>query len=189
MHKPIRVSFTVRQASVDDSLQVIAGINGICAEEGCFHTDHYVPTPEWEAVLHHPETVPDHLLIVAEVSREFAGAARLFRCANTNGKRYTAELGIFVLPPFRSQGIGSAMISHVLNWAAQQGYAETMLTVLKNNYRAIHTFRKFGFEIQGIYQGHDETGGRAEDRWRMNRVLPASEQQRNSYGTNICSAM
>lgn len=158
-----------RRATPADAPGIIAGINFVCAEGTYFHTPRYIPTPQWEVALYHPETAPDHLLLIAEQGNQLIGSLRLF--PRKPGCKEIAELGMFVLPPFRNQGIGSAMIDRALDWASKQGYAEIMLTVHPTNRRAIHLYEKFGFRIRGEYREPEEGGWRDRGWLWMSRTV------------------
>lgn len=139
----------IRLAAPTDASHIVAGINAVCAEGCYFHTARYEPTPAWEAALHNLDAAPDHLLLVAEAGGHFAGAANLFPAdAELPGSR-TGEMGIFVLKPFRGQGIGTALLDALLTHAAKIGYERVVLSVLASNSRAIRLYRKFGFVTQG----------------------------------------
>lgn len=157
--------YIFRRAAPADAPRIIAGIDAVCAEGRYFHTPRYIPTPQWEAALRRPETVPDHLLLIAEQAGQLIGSLSLF--PREPGSREQAELGMFVLPPFRNRGIGSAMMEYALDWASQQGYAAIMLTVHPTNRRAIHLYEKFGFRLRGEYRQPEEGGWRDRGWWWM----------------------
>jgi putative acetyltransferase len=138
----------VRQATVADAPRIIAGINEVCAEGGYFYTPHYVPTPQWEAALHRPESVPDHLLLVAEVGRVLVGSAQLFPLSTDQANCSVGELGIYVLAPFRGKGVGTALMREILRQASTWDYTRIVLSVLSTNERAIRLYEKFGFATE-----------------------------------------
>jgi RimJ/RimL family protein N-acetyltransferase len=139
----------IRRATVTDAPRIIAGINTVCAEGGYFYTPHYVPTPQWEAALHCPESVPDHLLLVAEIDDMFVGAAQLFPLSTDQANGSVGELGIYVLVPFRGKGVGTALMREILRQASIWGYTKIVLSVLSTNERAICLYEKFGFATEG----------------------------------------
>lgn len=140
----------IRHAIAADAPSIIAGINAVCAERMYFHTPHYVPTPQWEAVLYQAQRVPDHLLLLAEtLDGELIGATQLLPdalCVQTTG--LMGEVGIFVLCPFRDHGVGTVLLGELLRQATIQHYAAVWLAVLASNYRALRLYRKFDFVIE-----------------------------------------
>jgi len=139
----------IRRATVADAPRIVAGINTVCAEGGYFYTPHYLPTPQWEAALQRLESVPDHLLLVAEIGSAFVGAAQLFPLSTDQANGRVGELGIYVLMPFRGKGVGTALMRELLCRASIWGYTEIVLSVLSTNERAIRLYEKFGFATQG----------------------------------------
>jgi putative acetyltransferase len=139
----------IRRATVADAPRIIAGINEVCAEGGYFYTPHYVPTPQWEAALQRPESVPDHLLLVAEIGSMFVGSVQLFPLSPDQEDRRVGELGIYVLVPFRGKGVGTALMRELLRQASIWDYTRVVLSVLSTNERAIRLYEKFGFAAQG----------------------------------------
>jgi ribosomal protein S18 acetylase RimI-like enzyme len=134
----------IRRATIADAEAVLRGINEVCAEREFFSTAHYVPSPQWEALLYRPHEVPDHLLYVAEQGDEIIGAAQILPGPDPSSLARKGELGIFVRVPFRNRGIGSTLLATILK-KAKIYYHKVTLYVLVDNNRAIHLFRKVGF--------------------------------------------
>ena len=139
----------IRRATAADAPCIIAGINEVCAEGGYFYTPRYVPTPQWEAALHRPESVPDHLLLVAEIDDMLMGSAQLFPLSTDQAIDRVGELGIYVLVPFRGKGMGTALMREILLRAGTWNYTRIVLSVLSTNERAIRLYEKFGFAMEG----------------------------------------
>lgn len=87
---------------------------------------------------------------VDEISRQTTGAAwfRLLTGAH-QGYGYvddqTPELSIAVKPAWRGQGIGTALLAHLL-WAVQPHYQAIALSVTHDN-PAIRLYTRLGFEV------------------------------------------
>jgi ribosomal protein S18 acetylase RimI-like enzyme len=143
----------VRRATAADAGAVLQGINEVCAEREFFSTAHYVPSPQWEALLHRPHEVPDHLLYVAEHKGEIIGAAQILPYLDSSPPARSGELGIFVRAPFRSQGVGSQLLKPLLK-DAEIYYNKIRLYTLSSNNRAISLFSKFGFGEVGRRRHH-----------------------------------
>ncbi|MDY6764135.1 MAG: GNAT family N-acetyltransferase [Halobacteria archaeon] len=56
------------------------------------------------------------------------------------------ELAVFVHQDYHERGIGTELCKHVLAYAADEGYESIVLNVERRNKRAIHVFKKLGFE-------------------------------------------
>src|SRR6185436_16263325 len=65
--------------------------------------------------------------------------------------RHVVSLGISVQRDQRNQRIGSSLLVAALDWAVATGIVRRIeLQVLLRNVRAIHLYRKFGFEEEGL---------------------------------------
>jgi len=93
---------------------------------------------------------PQHLLLVAILNDQIVGMLDF-----SNGRRqriaHTGEFGMSVAKEFREKGIGSCLLSALLEWANSTKTIEKInLSVHSNNERAIALYRKMGFEIEGV---------------------------------------
>lgn len=165
------ISPTIRRAKDSDAGQVISGINTICTEGGAFYTTRFVSTPQWEGVLHHPEAVSDHILAVAELQGEIIGAGRLFPGGPHTLMNHVTELGLFVLKPFRRQGIGSSLVDWLVDWAIEADLEKLTLTVFATNEPALRFFSKHHFIRSGRMQRQIKTADGYADLLIMERFL------------------
>ncbi len=55
---------------------------------------------------------------------------------------------LYVLPEYRSKGVGSLMFEHFFEWARGQGATVANLMVYANNVRAIELYERLGFHGQ-----------------------------------------
>ena len=84
----------------------------------------------------------------------------------------TGELDIHnvaVHPLHRRQGVGRAMLSNIMESAAERGFRRMTLEVRKSNDAAQALYRSLGFEICGLRKGYYSDNG--EDAWIMERKL------------------
>ncbi|MBQ8603968.1 MAG: GNAT family N-acetyltransferase [Oscillospiraceae bacterium] len=58
----------------------------------------------------------------------------------------TGYLGTGLLKEYRNMGVGTAMLTAALKQADEYGFSEVELQVLESNTRAIHVYKKLGFE-------------------------------------------
>ncbi len=66
---------------------------------------------------------------------EFSGAAAL--------------TALWVDPGFRGQGVGSALVEAVLDWAKSQGFSQVLLWVTEVNHKAERLYERQGFARTG----------------------------------------
>lgn len=97
----------------------------------------------------------DDYAFVAEVSGKIIGA--VWSRTNEgygNINSSTPHLAISLYKEYRSQGIGTSMMQHILQFLKEKGYAQVSLGVNKENY-AVNMYKKVGFKIIG--DGADDT--------------------------------
>lgn len=158
---------SIRRATPDDAEVVIQGIDAICVEGGAFYVKRFVPTAQWQTVLYQPSTAPEHLIVVAEWRGQFVGAGRLFRGESNTLFQHVAELGMFVLKPYRRQGVGKSLLTWMITWAASTGIEKIALNVFASNLPAIHLYRQLGFIEEGCQRRHLKVNDQYIDRLWM----------------------
>lgn len=92
----------------------------------------------------------NHLVIVAEVKGQIIAQLDF-----VNGRRrrnaHTGEFGMGVHKDFRNLGIGSLMLGALIDWTKNNPRIEKVnLSVHHTNERAIATYKKMGFQIEGL---------------------------------------
>jgi RimJ/RimL family protein N-acetyltransferase len=163
----------IRRAAAKDAGEVVEIINAVCAERLYMITTHYVPTPNWEQVLHSPPSCSQHLLLVPEVESQIVGWCRVFSGDPGQGNRHVGDVGIGLLKPFREMGIGTALMERAIDWARGQGLERLTADTFSTNLRAIHLFKKMGFVITGERYARCAVNGNYVDRalFLMERFL------------------
>ena len=106
-------------------------------------------------VIHHPDifkyidqfgSLPEDCGVVAQAGGEVVGAAWV-RVVGAYGyvDDETPELAISVLPQWRGQGVGTALLTRLFEELAWRGWAQTSLSVHKAN-PALRLYRRLGYE-------------------------------------------
>ena len=144
---------TLRQAESGDVLNITL------LEEITF------PLP-WseESIRHDIERNEIALVAVAEWDRNFAGYIDVWQVA---GEGQLNNIGI--LPEFRGLGIGGHLMKYMMDWLRDCGNEELTLEVRSSNERALHLYRKLGFEEMGVRPGYYLDNG--EDAILMHKKL------------------
>jgi len=161
----------VRRAIPSDASRVVATVNAVCSERIYLITEQYVPTPEWEQVLHRPGDCPQHLLLVPELEDQVIGWCRVFSDDSGQKTRHVADIGIGVLRPFREIGIGTALMEDAVRWATEQGLEKLTVSTFSTNLRAINLFKKVRFVRTGVRYGQYKIDGAYVDEILMERFL------------------
>jgi L-phenylalanine/L-methionine N-acetyltransferase len=115
----------------------------------------------------------DDLPLLAERGGEFVGGAGLHPANPSLRRRHAMVLGISVLPQAQGQGVGSALMQALCDYA--DGWAHVLrleLTVFADNERAIALYRKFGFEVEGTHRAYALRDGVYVDALAMARLHP-----------------
>ena len=86
------------------------------------------------------------------------------------GFRHGGVLGIGLLPEWREQGVGAALVARTLEAAEAAGMTRVELEVFASNTRAIRLFEGAGFVREGVKRRARLLDGRADDLVGMARL-------------------
>jgi len=91
----------------------------------------------------------------------------------TPRRRHVGGLGMTVSTDWQGKGIGSLLMSGVLDWADNWvGLLRIELTVYTDNARAIALYEKFGFVREGTHRAYALRAGHYVDAHAMARLHP-----------------
>ncbi len=76
-----------------------------------------------------------------------------------------------ILPQYRSQGIGSTLLSKVVDHSRIFGLEKIELNVYTTNISAIALYRKYGFEEEGLVRKYRKLDGEYFDCLSMAKFL------------------
>jgi len=115
---------------------------------------------------------PD-LPLAAELNGEVVGSAGLHPVSQSMRRRHAMTLGISVAPEAQGQGVGSALMAAMCDYADRWvGALRLELNVYVDNERALALYRKFGFVIEGTHRGYAMRDGVYVDSYAMARFHP-----------------
>ncbi len=160
----------VRRASPDDA-PAFARLMG---DPEVFANLMQLPLPsadQWRQRLATPAG-PDHLHAVAVRGGDVVGSAGLHPVERLR-RRHCAMLGISVARSAQGQGVGTALMQALCDYADH--WAQILrieLTVFTDNERAIALYQRFGFRIEGTHRGYALRHGRYDDVLAMARLHP-----------------
>lgn len=68
-----------------------------------------------------------------------------------HGDRYTHVFLLYVVPEHRRQGIGTALMRYVENWALHRGDRQVSLQVFDSNTPALNLYNQIGYQTQSLW--------------------------------------
>jgi putative acetyltransferase len=113
------------------------------------------------------------LLLVAERGGDVVGTAGLHPVGAALRRRHAAVIGISVAREAQGQGVGSALMQAMCDYAeGWMGVLRIERTVYADNAAAIGLYRTFGFETEGPHRGYALRDGRYVDALAVARIHP-----------------
>ena len=136
-----------------------------------------VPFPGVAAWVERLKTPPVQgsldLFLIAERDGQAVGSAGLHPVGPSLRRRHVAMLGISVIGPAQGQGVGSALMAALLDYADRwAGVLRVELQVYADNARAMALYRKFGFVPEGTHRAYALRDGVYVDSLSMARLHP-----------------
>lgn len=172
------MTLKLRRASVDDA----AAFARILGDPAVYPNLMQVPYADeafWRQRLGE-NTAPgrNDLILVAERmtegGAEVVGSAGLHPLSLLPRQRHGAMIGISVATEAQRQGVGTALIQALCDFADRwMQVLRIQLEVYTDNAAAIALYRKFGFEIEGTHRGFALRDGVFVDVHSMARLHPA----------------
>ena len=171
------MTITIRRATVDDAA-AFARIMGSPAVYPNLMQLPYTNEAIWRARLADLTAPgkPDLMLVAERVQHgqaEVVGSAGLHPASTLPRLRHVAMMGISVAPEAQRQGIGSALMQAVCDFADRWMQVRRIeLEVYVDNAAAIALYRKFGFEPEATQRGYALRDGAYVDSLGMARSHP-----------------
>ncbi len=167
------MAITIRRAAVKDA----AAFARIMGDPAVYPQLMQLPYPDddmWHTRLaESAQPGKLDLLLVAERDGEVVGHAGMHPVGSALRRRHAMMLGISVASACRGQGIGSALMQALCDYADRWGQVLRLeLTVYTDNAAAIALYRKFGFEIEGTHRAYALRDGVYVDAHAMARLHP-----------------
>jgi putative acetyltransferase len=124
-----------------------------------------------EAIERWLSNLQDLIVLVALHDDKIVGHAHIHRFSRPR-RRGTGDLIIYLHQDFHNVGLGTAMLTRLIELAKKEGLHRIGLSVIADNKRAVHLYQKLGFKTEGVlrdaYFGED---GRYHDELVMGLIL------------------
>lgn len=146
------MNITVKKASCEDAAAMLEYLKQIGGETEnlTFGAEGLSLTPEDEAdFIVRAEDSRDEVMLVAKDGDRIVGDASLTRLPRR--MKHRGDLGIAVIKEYWNKGVGSMLLSAVIEFARENGFEIIDLQVRSDNTAAIHLYEKFGFERIGTH--------------------------------------
>lgn len=171
MKRP-RSALTLRRATPDDAPAFVA----LMADPQVFGGLMQLPYPseaQWRQRLEGSDNGGAELSLVAERDGDLVGSAGLHPVGAHVRRRHVAMIGISVRPDAQGQGVGTALMQALCDYADRWAHILRIeLGVYTDNVRAIALYRRFGFEGEGTHKAYALRDGVFVDSHTMARLHP-----------------
>ncbi|BBB67715.1 acetyltransferase [Undibacterium sp. YM2] len=159
----------IRRAEVSDAAQ----LQRVFASGGTYAGTLQLPHPSYEMWQERLEkTDPKDTRLVAIYDGVVVGSASL-HLEKAQRRQHVASLGMGVADSFTGRGIGTALLTELLNLSDNWlNLLRLELTVFCDNTAAIHLYKKFGFEKEGTMRAYAFRNGQYVDSYAMARLHP-----------------
>ncbi len=163
-----------RDALPADVEEIVAFYNIVGGETSylSFEADEYPLSPdELDAMIAGVYTRPNCRMLLALDGSTIVGIATLLSPLKLKS-RHDAELGIVVAQKYQKLGIGTELISRLIDWARGNGITTRIsLETRADNLPAIGLYLRFGFVIEGTKRRQTLLNGNYYDAYIMGLLL------------------
>lgn len=163
-----------RTPTVEDAENIVSFYNYVGGETTylSFEKDEYpLDVEAQKSSIRSLEGNSTNTMILAMDQEQIVGLATI----NSSHKvkaRHEAELGIVVAKKYQGQGIGTKMISRLIQWARENGTTTRIrLDTRADNTKAVALYLSFGFIVEGCCKNSTLLDGKYYDLYIMGLML------------------
>lgn len=143
----------IRKVKKEDTAQVVEYMSSIGGESDnlTFGEGELKMTIEAEENFIEDINSKDNaIMIAALMNNQIVGSATL-RAGERNRVKHVGEFGITVRKAYWGQGVGSALLNYLIEWARSTGIIRKInLRVRADNENGIKLYEKYGFQREGL---------------------------------------
>ena len=163
----------IESARIDEAKEIIIFVkavdnetNYLMRETGEFN----ISIKEEKEFIRDKEKSYNSIFLTAKVKGKIVGTIG-FSGNSLKRYRHKGQFSIAILKDYWNYGIGSKMLSVMLDWADKNEFKKITLEVDDINEKAIKLYQKFGFEIEGKLKNDKYLGnGEYRDSFIMARL-------------------
>jgi Sortase and related acyltransferases len=143
----------IRDIAYSDLEQVNKILNNII-ENHTYNVSHYPKTLSYTQKWFDDHSNSDkYKIFVAECEGMFAGWVSLSPFRSSEGYDTTAELSVYINPPYYRHGIGTLLMKHIEAYAKSSGLLHCIISVITaDNITSIDLHQKLGYKVNGIFK-------------------------------------
>lgn len=112
-----------------------------------------------------------HPVIVAEAGGVVVGWGSLNRFNPRDAYDHVVDFSVYIERRVRGQGLGTALLAHLIEVARTLGYHKMVLAALAYNEAGVALYSRAGFTRVGIYREQGQLDGRWVDVLIMEKIL------------------
>lgn len=143
----------IRKARSTDAKEILDYVNIISSESDflTFGQGEFIMSLEQEEkFLENAYMQNNALYIIAIIDKKIVGTLN-FSAGTRPRIAHTGEFGVSVLKEYWGNGIGTELIKYMLEWGKQSEIVRKInLKVRRDNFSAIHLYKKMGFVQEGV---------------------------------------
>jgi len=163
----------IREAICEDAEKVIAVIKN--AEESNFMLfgpgERKLETEQFTKFIENINKNSQSALFIAEIEKNVVGYLIVQGNNMPSRVSHRAYIVVGIHSDFRGRKIGTALFSHLDDWAKEKGIHRLELTVMANNAAGVALYEKKGFEIEGTKRNSLYVDGEYIDEYFMAKLL------------------
>ena len=164
----------IRKALKEDASALIDYVKIVADETEflTFDSSEFTKTiEEEERIIEEHNSANNQIFSLAKVDNKIVGILKI-QSSKKKRLEHAGELGISVLKEYWSKGIGSALMTHNINWAKETGILKKLnLIVSINNKKAIGLYMKNGFIIEGMIKRDMKLNNSFQDAYQMGLLI------------------
>lgn len=142
----------LRSPKSDDAADMLSFMRQTSSETNFMarYDDEITTTPDEEGkILSDILGDPERIMIAAFIDGKLVANIGFSRLAPFERARHRAEFGISIMKEYWSFGLGSVLLSELIESARIAGYEQLELEVVAENECGLALYKKFGFETYG----------------------------------------
>lgn len=163
----------IREAIREDAEQIIAVIKN--AEESNLMLfgpgERKLETEQFTKFIENSNNNSHSALLIAEIEKKVVGYLIVQGNNMPSRVSHRVYIVIGIHSDYRGRKIGTALFSHLDEWAKRKGMHRLELTVMANNTVGVALYKKMGFEIEGTKRHSLYVDGEYIDEYFMSKLL------------------